>query len=108
MTSLVSIEYVFAYHSNKMEENLLDRIAINKRFFHTLDVLRQMREIRGLKTFVDAHHLNYWNMVTLKKEPNRFLHPEYLKWLVEDYDVSAEYLLTGKGCMFNYNKSRAL
>ena len=90
------------------EEHLLDRVAINKRFFHTLDVLRSMHKIRGLQTFTTAHDLNYWNLMTLKKEPTRFLHPEYLKWLVEDYDVSAEYLLLGTGCMFNYNKSQTL
>lgn len=89
-----------------MDDKLSDRIAINKRFFHTLDVLRQMRKIRGLQTFTKEHGLNYWNFTTLKNNPTGFLHPEYLKWLVEDYDVSAEYLLLGTGCMFNYSKSQ--
>lgn len=91
-----------------MEKDLADRIAINKRLFHTLDVLRQMRKIRGIRSFTELHDINYWNFITLKNEPTHILHAEYLKWMVEDFDVSAEYLLTGTGCMFNFNKSQTV
>ena len=75
--------------------------AITKRFFDTIDVLRQKRVIRGLQTFTRAHDINYWNIATVKKEPSKhLLKPEWLAYLVYDYNVSADYLLTGRGVMF--------
>lgn len=76
-------------------------IAITKRFFLAIDTLQVMRKIRGLKTFTDKYGINYWNMSTLRKEPERrFLKPEWLSHLVNDYGVNAKWLLVGVGNMF--------
>lgn len=76
-------------------------IAITKRFFLAIDTLQVMRKIRGLKTFTDKYDINYWNMSTLRKEPERrFLKPEWLSHLVNDYGVNAKWLLVGVGNMF--------
>lgn len=76
-------------------------IAITKRFFLAIDTLQVMRKIRGLKTFTDKYGINYWNMSTLRKEPERrFLKPEWLSHLVNDYGVNAKWLLIGVGNMF--------
>lgn len=76
-------------------------IAITKRFFLAIDTLQVMRKIRGLKTFTDKYGINYWNMSTLRKEPeHRFLKPEWLSHLVNDYGVNAKWLLVGVGNMF--------
>lgn len=89
--------------------NNIDALAVNKRFFHTIDVLIRMRRIRGLRTFTAAHNINYWNMCTIRNSPEtRNLPVEYLTWIVQDYNVSAEYLLTGIGCMFNDNKGKTI
>lgn len=78
-----------------------DGRVLTKRFFHTLEVLKQKRVIRGLKTFTDLHNLNYWNMHTIQKEQNNHaIKAEWLSYLVQDYNISAEYLLTGIGSMF--------
>lgn len=75
--------------------------AITKRFFLALDTLQIKRSIRGLKTFTDRYDINYWNMNTLKKEPERrVLKAEWLAHLVRDYGVNAEWLLLGVGNMF--------
>lgn len=75
-------------------------VAITKRFFMALEYLQAKRVIRGLKTFTDRYSLNYWNMQTLKGEPERrVLKAECLTFLVRDYGVSADWLLTGVGPM---------
>ena len=77
-----------------------DGVTITKRFFLALDVLITQKRIRGLNTFTTKYDINYWNLCTLRKDPNvRVLKPECLTYLVRDFDVSAEWLLTGKGSM---------
>lgn len=76
-------------------------MAIAKRFALTLDVLINQRKLRGIKTFTDAHDINYWNFSTFLKEPTkRVLKTEWLAYLVQDYNVNADWLLTGVGNMF--------
>lgn len=75
-----------------------DAIVITKRFFVALDLLREQKKIRGVKTFTNKYNLNYWNMATLKKEPHkRILKPEYIMYLVRDFSVSPMWLLLGEG-----------
>lgn len=80
-------------------------IQITRRFFAAVERLKQMKRIRGLQTFTREHGINRWNMVTLREDPeNRVLKPEWICYLVKDYGVSAEWIITGKGEMFNNNK----
>lgn len=73
-------------------------IKITKRFFEAIDYLKKEKTIRGLKTFTKKHGINYWNLVTVRNHPDRsVLKPEILSWVVIDYGISAEWLLTGKG-----------
>lgn len=75
-----------------------DGIEITKRFFDAIEYLHSKKEIRGLHTFTSAHGINYWNLCTVKNQPERsVLKPEWLAWLATDYGVSPRWLLTGIG-----------
>lgn len=72
--------------------------AITKRFFHAIDVLIVQRKMRGLNTFAQRYNINYWNLYTLRKEPERrILKVEYVSFLVRDFGVSPTYILLGVG-----------
>lgn len=78
---------------------------VTKRFFTALEYLKQRRIIHGLKTFTDKYNLNYWNITTLKNEPEkRFLKIDYIIYLCRDYGINADWILFGRGEMFNNDK----
>ncbi len=81
--------------------NSPDGIKVTERFFEAISMLTAQKTIRGLGTFTRAYGLNRWNMVTIRdNKETAWLKPEYLTYLVRDYNVSAEWLLTGRGGMF--------
>lgn len=79
-----------------------DGVEITKRFFEAIDMLIAQKRIRGLLTFTKAHDINYWNITTVRNQPEvSVLKPEWLSYLVQDYGISSEWLLTGRGGMLN-------
>lgn len=76
-------------------------IDINKRFFEALQMLKEMRVIRGLQTFTREYGINRWNLITAREKPDiSVIKQEWLSYLVTGYGVSADWLLTGHGTMF--------
>ncbi len=76
-----------------------ESIDITRRFFEAIGLLVEQKRMRGLQSFTREYGVNYWNFTTTKKENGR-IKPEWLTYLVMDYDVSANWLLTGRGKPF--------
>lgn len=77
-------------------------IAITKRFFEAIEMLKAQKQIRGLQTFTTKYDINRWNLVTVKQNPeSSVLKPELIAILVRDFNISAEWIMLGRGGMFN-------
>ena len=82
-----------------------DSQQIVKRFFQALYRLKADRKIRGKQTFTNLYGINRWNMNTLEKEPDRdIFQVAWLTYLVNDFDVSPLWLLTGRGDFYRTKK----
>lgn len=81
------------------QQNPKECSDITERFFKAIDELKSLKRIRGNKTFTRLYDENYWNFFTCRKNKTR-IKQEWLTYLVRDFDVSANWLLTGNGKMF--------
>jgi len=79
-----------------------DSQEVVKRFFEALNALKATKKIRGKQTFTKAYGVNRRNMwhVENNLESDGF-QTAWLTYLVRDFNVSAIWLLTGKGEIFN-------
>lgn len=72
--------------------------AIVSRFFQALERLKAERVIRGKQTFTRRYGINRRNLYALEKDKSRdMFQPAWLAHLVNDYNVSPLWLLTGRG-----------
>ncbi len=84
-----------------------DSQKIIGRFFEALYYLKEQKVIRGKQTFTRQFGINRWNMNTLEKDHSRdIFQPAWLTYLVEEYDISAKWLLTGKGDIMSAAKRK--
>lgn len=80
-----------------------DSQKIVNRFFEALHFLIASKVIRGKQTFTRLHNINRWNMNTVEKNPQSDMFQiSWLTYLIEDYGISALWLLTGRGDMLTY------
>lgn len=87
-----------------MHKNTPVATAITKRFFIAIDYLIFLRKLRGLNTFAKKYNINYWNLYTIRKEPEkRVLKVEYIAYIVSDFNVCPEYILFGYGSILKDN-----
>lgn len=78
-----------------------DSQIIIRRFFEAVQKLKGHRIIRGKATLCKRYDINPWNFNTEEKYPERdMFQVAWLNYIVRDYKVSPEWLLTGKGAFF--------
>ncbi len=86
-------------------------ISIQRRFFEVLDVLINTKQCGGLQPFCEKHNLNrvkYSNIRTELRKPAENAKPtnykvidlDALTYICNDYNVSPDWLLFGRGGMF--------
>ena len=72
-----------------------------KRFFEAFKLLKEAKIIHGKQTFTTKYGINRWNLNSLQKDMSRdIFQTALLIYYVNDYGISAEWLLTGKGGVF--------
>jgi hypothetical protein len=71
------------------------------RFFEALSDLKTKKVIRGKETFTRRYEINKRNFWLLEKDKSRdILQLAWISYLVRDFDISAEWLITGRGEMY--------
>lgn len=89
--------------------NTPDSIDIVNRFYAAIETLRRDKYIRGLKTFSRRYGINDRNIWLQRREPERnIFQPAWLAYLVRDYAVSATWLLTGEGDVYDSERKKSL
>lgn len=83
--------------------NTPDSQVIVKRFYQAIEHLIEYKILWGKKTFCVEYSINTWNFNTVQKNPESDMFQiAWLGYLVKDYGISAEWLLTGKGKISNH------
>ena len=71
------------------------------RFYTALDTLKAMGKIRGINTYCTAYNIDRRNLYAQRKDLERsWFQVSWLCPMVKDFGVSARWLLTGYGGMF--------
>jgi hypothetical protein len=74
---------------------------VMERFYSALDAIIAKGDIRGVNTYCRLYDIDRRNFLAQRKDLDRgWFQVSWLYPMVKEYDVSAEWLLTGSGRMF--------
>lgn len=75
---------------------------IMERFYSALDAIIESKKIRGVNTYCRLYEIDRRNFIAQRKDLDRgWFQVSWLQPMVREYGVSARWLLTGFGRMFN-------
>ncbi len=75
---------------------------IIERFYQGLDALIETGTIRGVNTYCRLYDIDRRNLIAQRKDLNRgWFQVSWLQPMVREFGVSARWLLTGYGKMFD-------
>ena len=78
-----------------------ESVKIVERFFEAIYELKARKIIRGKQTFTRKYGINNRNFWLLEQDKSRdIMQLVWISHLVHDFNISAEWLLLGKGKMF--------
>lgn len=69
------------------------------RFFEALAWLKAAKQLRGVKTFCDRYGIHRRTLRRIQQTHSLDFRAAWLTYLVKDYGISAQWLLTGEGQM---------
>lgn len=76
-----------------------------ERFYSSLDAIIAMGKIRGVNTYCTLYEIDRRNFLAQRKDLDRgWFQLSWLYPMVKEYGVSAKWLLTGVGNMFDNGK----
>lgn len=85
--------------------NTPESIKVIERFYLAINELIAMKRIRGKKTFAEKYGINRGNFSRVSAVPESdMFQVSWLTFIVQDFNVSPEWLLTGRGEMFKIPK----
>ena len=80
----------------------LDSQQIIARFFRAIALLKENKIIGGQSPFCEKYGINRRNLYLLEKDMSRdIFQVSWLGYLVRDFGLSSEWLLTGEGEVFS-------
>ena len=75
---------------------------IMERFYSALDAIIESKKIRGVNTYCRLYEIDRRNFIAQRKDLDRgWFQVSWLQPMVREYGVSARWLLTGFGIMFD-------